>query len=190
MDRVGGRTQTIDINGIKYDLGGQWVGPTQKYVQQLAERSGNDFLMQWHTGTKILHFGTKIMNYESNIPLNVGIIPLIHMQIAMWKVDRMANKINSANPRMDNPMAILWDSITVQTWIHNNIMFENVKRLFECAIRAVLGVEADEVSFLFFLWYVKQNQGIDRLINIENGLQEKTMKHGSQHLSEFLKKSI
>ena len=41
MDRVGGRTQTIDLEGGKFDLGGQWVGKTQKFVQELAKRSGN-----------------------------------------------------------------------------------------------------------------------------------------------------
>ena len=65
-----------------------------------------------------------------------------------------------------------------------------MKFLFECAIRAVLGVETDEVSFLFFLWYIRQNGGVENLINIVNGLQEKKMKYGSQFLSEFLKKKI
>ena len=37
-------------------------------------------------------------------------------------------------------MALVWDSITVHTWIHNNIVFEKIRVLFECAVRAVLGV--------------------------------------------------
>ena len=36
MDRVGGRTQTIKIEGANFDLGGQWVGKTQKHVRKLA----------------------------------------------------------------------------------------------------------------------------------------------------------
>lgn len=41
MDRVGGRTLTVEVEGAKFDLGGQWVGKTQKYAQALAERSKN-----------------------------------------------------------------------------------------------------------------------------------------------------
>ena len=33
MDRVGGRTYTIDVEGTKFDLGGQWVGETQQYTK-------------------------------------------------------------------------------------------------------------------------------------------------------------
>ena len=80
----------------------------------------------------------------------------------------MASKLDNENPRNNNPLAVLWDSQTVQSWIHQNIYFEKVRLLFECAIRAVLGVETNEVSFLFFLWYIRQNGGIENLINIEN----------------------
>lgn len=117
MERVGGRTQTIDINGAKFDLGGQWVGKTQTYVQALAERAGNELIPQYHQGQKILHFGSTVSTYRSNIPLNVGILPLIQMQINIWKLDRMASKLNAENPREGNPMAVLWDSLTVQAWI-------------------------------------------------------------------------
>jgi hypothetical protein len=48
----------------------------------------------------------------------------------------------------------------------SNIYNHKVKLLFECAVRAVLGAETDEVSFLFFLWYIKQNGGINNLVNI------------------------
>ncbi len=39
MNEVGGRTNSFNVNGAKFDLGGTWIGRTQKYVQKLAERS-------------------------------------------------------------------------------------------------------------------------------------------------------
>lgn len=94
MDRVGGRTLTIDIEGFLYDLGGQWVGRTQKYAQKLAERAGNELYPQYHTGTKILDLNRKVSTYRTNIPLNVGILPLIEMQTLIWKIDRMAKTVD------------------------------------------------------------------------------------------------
>lgn len=99
MDRVGGRTQTIELDGAKFDLGGQWVGKTQRHVIKLAERAENHLIPQWHTGAKILHFGSNISTYRTNIPVDVGILALIHMQLNIWKLDRMASKLNPHNPR-------------------------------------------------------------------------------------------
>jgi putrescine oxidase len=36
MDQVGGRTFSQNINGANFDLGGTWIGKTQKYAQKLA----------------------------------------------------------------------------------------------------------------------------------------------------------
>ncbi len=41
MSEVGGRTSSVLINGAKFDLGGTWVGNTQKHVIKLAERANN-----------------------------------------------------------------------------------------------------------------------------------------------------
>lgn len=99
MDEVGGRTCSTTINGAKFDLGGTWIGPTQKYARNLAERAGNELIPQFHEGTKILDLNKKISTYKSNIPFDVGILGLIHMQFNMWKLDRMANKIDPLFPR-------------------------------------------------------------------------------------------
>ena len=71
------------------------MGKTQKYVRKLAERCENELIPQWHAGSKILHLGKNVSSYKTDIPLDVGIIPLIHMQLNIWKLDKMANKLNA-----------------------------------------------------------------------------------------------
>lgn len=109
MDEVGGRTSSCNINGAMFDLGGTWIGRTQKYATKLAERAQNELIPQFHTGTKILDLQTRISTYRTNIPLDVGIPGLIHMQFNMWKLDRMANKLDPCNPRA-SPLSFKWDS--------------------------------------------------------------------------------
>jgi monoamine oxidase len=36
MDRVGGRTYTINVEGVHYDMGASFIGPTQHNVINLA----------------------------------------------------------------------------------------------------------------------------------------------------------
>lgn len=62
--------------------------------------------------------------------------------------------------------------------------------MLEMAVRGIFGVDVNEISMLFFLWYVHQNESIDRLINIHEGCQEKKMVQGSQYLSKFLQKEV
>lgn len=61
--------------------------------------------------------------------MNVGYIPLIHMQMLMWKLDRLAKTVPLENPR-DCPNAIYWDSMTAHSWIEQNVCFDKVRRLF------------------------------------------------------------
>lgn len=46
------------------------------------------------------------------------------------------------------------------------------------------GTEPSEISLLYFLHYVKCGQGLERMINIKDGLQEKLFVGGSQQISE------
>jgi hypothetical protein len=62
--------------------------------------------------------------------------------------------------------------------------------MIEVAIRTVFGTDPCEISFLFFLWYVNQSKDFDNLINIHNGLQEKTTKKGTQFFSIYLAEQI
>ena len=99
MSEVGGRTRSIKMNGVFYDLGAQWIGYPQKYTIDLASRANNETIDQFHQGTKILELKGKVSTYQTNIPYNVGIFQLLNLQWAMWKLDRMAIKVPKENPR-------------------------------------------------------------------------------------------
>lgn len=51
------------------------------------------------------------------------------MQFALWKIDRMAQKVPLDDPK-NCDQAKVWDSITVHTWLQNNIWFDKVRQLF------------------------------------------------------------
>jgi monoamine oxidase len=70
----------------------------------------------------------------------------------------MAKTVPLDNPR-ECPNAFLWDSMTFHTWIEQNVWLDHVKKILELAVRTVIGCETNEVSFLFFLWYIHHNHG-------------------------------
>lgn len=145
--------------------------------------------MQECNGLKVLELGNSTSTYPTDIPNNVNIVGLIQMQYLLWKLNRMARTVPLKNPSLCK-QAMYWDSITVYSWIHDNVWFEKVKKLFEAVIRAVFGTEPAEISMLFFLWYVHQSGSVENLINIKNGNQERKLLFGSQYLSLYLKGEI
>jgi hypothetical protein len=52
-------------------------------------------------------------------------------------------------------MAAKWDSMTVQSWIEENLTSMKTRVMIEGALRVILGVELSEVSFLYLLYYVR-----------------------------------
>lgn len=91
-------------------------------------------------GRKIIVFKEVISSYTSNIPRNVNIIALLQMQLTIMKINRMARKVPTLNPR-DCELGYYWDSMTLQSWIDKNIWFAKVKVMVEAAIRIILGTE-------------------------------------------------
>ena len=53
-DRVGGRTYTVEEAGATVDLGGQWVGPTQDHIYELAAETGVATFPQWTGGDDVV----------------------------------------------------------------------------------------------------------------------------------------
>ena len=116
MAEPGGRTKSVKIRGATFDLGAEWIGPPQEYAIELAKRSKSELSDQFCQGTKFLELGPEVQKYKTDIPKDVGYIKLAHLQLMMWKIDRLAKTVPFDNPRMC-PNAIEWDSMTVHTWI-------------------------------------------------------------------------
>ena len=90
---MGGRTQTLNVDigdnqQEKFDVGGQWVSPSQLDVMEILQELGIETYPQFTSGTKILQAGAEntIRTYSSDIPSIGSIWGLIEMQLFIWKV--------------------------------------------------------------------------------------------------------
>jgi hypothetical protein len=50
------------------------------------------------------------------------------MKFVVWKINRMANKVPTLNPK-DCEMGYQWDAISAQTWIDRNVRNRQVKAI-------------------------------------------------------------
>ena len=170
-DRVGGRVYTKHFaDGTYIDLGGQWAGPTQEKLYQLARETGVSTFPTYDEGKSQLYFKGRLKQYKGLIP-PLPIPALLSLNNALKKMNRLSGTIDPASP-WSHPKASHWDSITLGGWMHGQMKNEKARKLFQIAAEAIFAVNPAEVSLLFALYYTRSGRDFDTLMNIRNGAQQ------------------
>jgi monoamine oxidase len=181
-DRVGGRTLSQQVGGEVLDLGGQWIGPGQNRLAALVRELGIKTFPQHHSGRKILSWDGKIRYFSGSVP---WLSPLAMVELILMgrRLGRMAGQVPPAAP-WQAKAAALWDSMTLETWKQRHLYSRGARLFLDIVSRAVLTSEPRDVSFLFFLSYLRWGQGLDRLISIPDGAQQDRFAGGAQQISQ------
>ncbi|XP_028829091.1 probable flavin-containing monoamine oxidase A [Denticeps clupeoides] len=194
--RVGGRTLTQELpaaNGPDlWDLGGQWVGSSQTHVMNLIEELGIEVYPQYTEGKKVHHMGgpaAKVRTYTGSIP-SFSPLVLLDFSLFLWKINRLSKSVSVEDP-LSSPNALLYDSMTLASFVEKNIWTRELKEELGLCTRAVFGMEPSQMSFLYFLMYSAAAGGVMRLLETSSGsAQEFKIKGGAQHLSERLAERV
>ena len=183
-DRVGGRTLSQTAGGAVFDLGAQWLGPTQQRMHRLVRELGMATFPTFHDGRKILKVGGRTSTYTGSIP-KLSPVNLALLQRTIGVVGRGARKIDPQAP-WASPRAQEIDATSVEAFKRRNIPSRTVREVFDVAVRVVFGAEPAELSLLHFLFYVRSGGGLMDLIEIEGGAQETRFVHGAQAIAQHL----
>ncbi len=169
-DRVGGRTYTRAIGGGYFDLGGQWLGPTQRRMHALVEEYGLDTFLTFHEGKKVLDVRGRLSTYKGSIP-SMPPHQLLVLNHTISKIEKLVGSFDGD---------LRWDDISIGEWKRRHVRSSKVRDVVESAIRVVFGAESHEVSMHYFLSYVKAGGGLISLVEIENAAQETRFVQGAQ----------
>ena len=63
-EEVGGRTKTVEVNGHRFDVGGQWTGPGQPRMYALIDELGLTTTPTYAVGKRILDLRGAISTYS------------------------------------------------------------------------------------------------------------------------------
>ncbi|MDQ3730051.1 MAG: flavin monoamine oxidase family protein [Actinomycetota bacterium] len=178
-DRVGGRVLNHEIgDGKVVEVGGQWVGPTQHALLEMAARLGVATFPTHVNGQNVIEYRGRVSRYSGTIPrLN----PAVLLQVE-W-VRRRLNAMSKQVP-LDAPWgarhAIDWDRVTFSEWMRSNAPSRGARMLIRLAIRSVFGTEPEDLSLLHVLFYVHSAGGFDSLVDTAGGAQDSRFVGGSQ----------
>ena len=183
-DRVGGRCFSRPIRGASdvANMGATFVGPTQTHVLALMSELGIAKFDTYSTGKLLWYEDGKLTPYTGTIPPANNPVAVVQLgEQTLPEIDKMAQTVPADAP-WNAPKALEWDSMTVQTWAQQNINFADGQKLFALAVEAVLSMEMQDISFLYFLWYVRQAGGVEPLVNNagDGSAQDFRVKGGAQ----------
>jgi len=200
-NRVGGRTLNHDLGpshpGEVVEIGGQWVGPTQNVLLDLAKTLGIETYKTFNTGDYLFHRNGTSTRYTPDTPL--GAIPpdpgAAEAFAAISNLDAMAATLPLDAP-WSAPNAQEWDSQTFETWKLANSVSSGARFLLDLVVEAVWAAEPRDVSLLHVLMYIRgagdetTGGSLNRLVNTAGGAQEQRFAGGSQRVSLELAKAL
>lgn len=181
-DRVGGRVVNgATSDGTVVEMGGQWVGPTQDRVLDLARRLGLELFPTYNEGENVVAYRGRLRRYRGAIPKLPPPV-LADVGQAQLRLDRMARNVPLEAP-WEARHAERWDSQTVETWMRRHMATGGGREMLRLGVRAVFAGEARDLSLLHLLFYSHAGGLLDRLFNVEDGAQESRVVGGSQLLA-------
>jgi monoamine oxidase len=178
-DRVGGRVLNHELAGGEVvEVGGQWVGPTQHSLLELAAELGVGTYPTHTEGANVIEYRGRVRRYRGTIPrLNPAV--LFEVERASRKLSRLAAQVPLEAP-WTAPRARECDRITFAEWMRRNARTGGARMLVTLAIRSVFGTEPEDMSLLHVLFYVSSAGGFDSLIDTTGGAQDSRFAGGSQ----------
>ena len=188
-DRVGGRTLNEPLGeGRMIEIGGQWVGPTQKRVLALIEELGLETYPTYSDGANLFERGGALRRYKGTIP-KLNPLALAETGAVMARINRMARTVDPAAP-WAAARAGDWDSQTFASWMRRNVRTRTARDLMRLAIWAVWAVEPEDLSLLHVLFYIRSAGSFEALVDTEGGAQDSRVVGGTQLISERMAEGL
>eukprot|EP01027_Heterolobosea_sp_BB2_P013691 GEZU01019719.1.p1 GENE.GEZU01019719.1~~GEZU01019719.1.p1 ORF type:complete len:488 (-),score=152.38 GEZU01019719.1:545-2008(-) len=205
-DRVGGRTYTTFLDGNYIDLGGQWIGPTQKYANELINEYGLKLNPQFDEGKHVLELEGNTYYYEGNISTLNMFDPKSkknphatapedlndkrpELERVWSKLDELCKAIDVWNPQ-NSKDSKHFDHISFEDWSRHNVHNEATRQLVNWFVKVCCVADPSELSFLYFLMFLKAGGGYEPMVNIRGGAQQDTLVGGAQQLSILMAKEL
>jgi monoamine oxidase len=156
-DRVGGRTQTIDIPSskpgqtAKWDIGAQWVTDSQKNVTKLMKELNIETYKQFTTGNKVLESCGKRTVFNSAYPYT-SFLSWLDMRLYMKRVDMDVVRLNTLHPYADKELAERLEAQTFKDYLFSKAYTPTVRSVIRSNMSSCFGFELEqgkEREFLF-----------------------------------------
>jgi monoamine oxidase len=186
-DRVGGRTLNAALGADHVvEVGGQFVGPAQTAILDLAASVGVDTFKTYNTGNDLLYYQGEVLPYDATALPPIPPAELTELVNALvGTLGALAQQIPLDTP-WDAPDVDVrgLDGQTLESWKLANLSGNGGRVLLDVIMKTVFGCEARDISLLYFLFYLHSGGGILQLVTTGGGAQDSRVRGGSQLIAE------
>ena len=180
-ERVGGRIEAGTLAGVRIDLGGMWVGPTQTELLALADAFSIETYPTFLEGRGVGRFNGRTVEFDGEaFEQDIGLISKLWLGLLVKRLDRMSSVIDPAAPWASEGAERL-DAQTVAQWSRANVLDARARTILHFVVRSVFCCEPEDLSLLFFLFYLKSAGGLDVLIKAGPGGAQNRLFRGGLH---------
>ena len=176
-DRVGGRTYTVEEAGATVDLGGQWVGPTQDHIYELAAETGVATFPQWTGGDDVVLEDGHSRRVRGEEDYDAD--DLAEYSTAVEAIEEAAAGIPLDRP-WAAPQARSLDAMTFDTWINEQLQRPGARTMLATTVANIFATEPANMSLLHVLFYIRSGGGWESLTGTEGGAQQDRLVGGLQ----------
>lgn len=184
-DRVGGRTYDHDLgNGIVSEAGGQWIGPGQTAIADLARELEIETFDSYYRGETVFLAGDARVAQD----LSHGGAGMNHEVVG--KLNQMAQGVPSDAP-WQAPNAAGLDRVSVGDWLAQQALSNEDRIGFDTSITLTFGTTPSGLGMLHFLSVLNSADcDLAALESMKGGAQEKRFVGGAQMLSKTMARAL
>lgn len=181
-DRVGGRTDSVPVDGEIVDLGGQFIGPGQDRAYALAAELGVPVFPTYTRGAHLAEDAAgRISRFRGTVP-RLGLPSLLDFAQAAARFERLARTVDVEAPWRSRRADRL-DTQSLAVWIRRTLRTTGGRQLFITAARLLWAGEPSELSLLHALFYARAAGSLRTVMATENGAQQDLLDGGAHALA-------
>jgi monoamine oxidase len=173
--RVGGRTDTVSRGHLWLEAGGQWTGPGQKRVRELAERFGVEMFETPTEGVDLQMVDGSPTTLQNDAPY----APVVQ------QLDRLAAAIPTHAPWLAADADAL-DQMTIAEWLDRNIDDPTTRRSGRQVLEGLMTTPATQMSVLTVLHAACTSGTLAAALGIDGGAQEQRLLGGLHRLAALM----
>ncbi|WP_238782960.1 flavin monoamine oxidase family protein [Streptomyces monomycini] len=180
-DRVGGRSLSGEVAGVKVDLGATWVARRHTAVRNLASRVGCTTTDQFDQGRNVLWMAGRRRTYSGTIP-KVSPTVLMDMARMQMAVNKLVATID-VDAAWESPGADRLDAISFGEWLDRKHALPSTRALMTVVSKVQWGCAPGDVSLLHALRCLRSAGGLDHMLDVEGGQQQDRFVETTQEIA-------
>lgn len=182
-DRVGGRVLNHQLsNGYISEAGGQWMGPGQTAVADLARELSVATFKSDYQGKTVVTLGSG--KVELDLDGGTGLDEEV-----VAKIEALAKTVPSASP-WTAPQAKQLDEMSFAEWLDKQGSDHLESQVWSLSSLMAGGTGASKLSFLYYLSMFNSAGSVQALLGQKQGAQETRFVGGSQILASKIADSL